>query len=67
MSDNGSIELLPVAVTKHIQHTWLEVEDRLKQASHIMFKRYIAMYVWLLYNTICMHLCSITHWLHIVR
>ena len=39
MSDNGSIELLPVAVTKHIHHTWLEVEDCLKQASHIIFKR----------------------------
>ena len=40
MSDNDKIELLPVAITNHIQHSWLEVEDDLKQAGNIMFKRY---------------------------
>ena len=40
MNDNGYIELLPVAVTKHIQHSWLEVENHLKQAGNLMFKRY---------------------------
>ena len=42
MSDSlQNIELLPVATTRHIQHSWLEVEDHLKQAGNIMFKRYI--------------------------
>ena len=50
MNDNGYIELLPVAVTKHIQHSWLEVENHLKQAGNLMFKRYF----------VCVRVCSHT-------
>ena len=39
MSDNGDIELLPVAITKNIQHSWLEVEDHLKQVGNLMSNR----------------------------
>jgi len=40
MSDDKDIQLLPVGITKYIQHSWLEVEDDLKQAGNIFFKRY---------------------------
>lgn len=45
VSNNGNIELLPAAITKLIQHSWLEVEDHLKQAGNIMFIRYIHDYM----------------------
>ena len=41
MSDRvKKIELLPVTITKNIQHSWLEIEDHLKRAGNILFNRY---------------------------
>ena len=42
---NQKMELLPVNITRHIQHSWLDVEDHLKQAGNIMFKRYAYIYI----------------------
>lgn len=39
MSENRNVELLPVNITKHIQHSWLEVENHLEQAGNILLKR----------------------------
>ena len=33
------IELLPVHITNHIRHSWSQIEDHLKQAGNILYKR----------------------------